>query len=94
MAKMMTSWTPRKTANGLSISITSHGGRIYLSVVTHHPQQHDLAGLLAEFDKEVVHLANHLGKRTLPSHLRWRLKTVQPADTVKEDWDLRDEENV
>lgn len=73
----MTSWTPRKTQSGLSVSITNHGGQIHVGLVTQHSQINDPSLLLAEFEREVADLGNHLGKRALPSHLRWRLKLDQ-----------------
>ena len=77
MAKMMACWAPRKTENGFSVVITNHGGQIRLGLVTHHSQMDDSSLLLAEFEREIEDLANHLGKRSLPSHLRWRLKVDQ-----------------
>ncbi|PFX32081.1 uncharacterized protein LOC111321353 [Stylophora pistillata] len=77
MTKMMTCWTPRKTQNGLSVSITNHSGQIYVGLVTRHSQINDPSLLLADFEREVADLGNHLGKRALPSHLRWRLKVDQ-----------------
>lgn len=91
MSKMMTCWTPRKTESGLSISITNHGGQIYVGLVTHHSQINDPALLLAEFEREVANLGNHLGKRALPSHLRWRLKMDQRVNEVAEE---REEEET
>ncbi|KAJ7337909.1 hypothetical protein OS493_008068 [Desmophyllum pertusum] len=85
MTKMMTCWTPRKTESGLSISITNHGGQIYVGLVTHHPQINDPSLLLAEFEREVADLVSHLGKRALPSHLRWRLKMDQRVNEVMEE---------
>lgn len=91
MAKMMTCWTPRKTESGLSISITNHGGQIHVGLVTHHSQINDPALLLTEFEREVANLGNHLGKRALPSHLRWRLKMDQRVNEVAEE---REEEET
>lgn len=85
MTKMMTCWTPRKTESGLSISITNHGGQIYVGLVTHHPQINDPSLLLEEFEREVADLVSHLGKRALPSHLRWRLKMDQRVNEVMEE---------
>ena len=94
MAKMMTCWTPRKTDSGLSISITNHGGQIRVGLVTHHSQINDPALLLAEFEREVANLGNHLGKRSLPSHLRWRIKMDQRVNEVVDDREVLEEETV
>ncbi|KAL9984675.1 hypothetical protein ACROYT_G006999 [Oculina patagonica] len=94
MAKMMTSWTPRKTESGLSISITNHGGQIHVGLVTHHSQINDPTLLLAEFEREVTDLGDHLGKRALPSHLRWRLKMDQRVNEVVEEREALGEETV
>ena len=94
MAKMMSCWTPRKTESGLSISITNHGGQIHVGLVTHHSQINDPSLLLVEFEREVADLGNHLGKRALPSHLRWRLKMDQRVNEVVEDREVSSEETV
>ena len=94
MAKMMACWTPRRNGRGLSICITNHGGKIHLGLVTHHSQISDSSVLLAEFEREVADLANHLGKRALPSHLRWRLKLDQQVNEVAEEREIAEEEAV
>lgn len=92
MSKMMTCWAPRKTESGLSISITNHGGQIHVGLVTHHLQINDPSLLLTEFEREVADLSNHLGKRALPSHLRWRLKMDQRVNG--EEREVLGEENI
>jgi len=94
MAKTMACWTPRKTDRGLSICITNHGGQIHLGLVTHHSQINDSAVFLAEFEREVADLASHLGKRALPSHLRWRLRMDQRVNEGAEEREDMDVETV
>ncbi|CAH3144805.1 unnamed protein product [Pocillopora meandrina] len=94
MTKMMACWTPRKTQNGFSVSITNHSGQIYVGLVTKHSQMNDPSLLLAEFEREVADLGNHLGKRALPSHLRWRLKVDQQlVNAVNEEREREAAEN-
>ena len=90
----MACWTPRKTGRGLSICITNHGGQIHLGLVTHHSQINDSAVFLAEFEREVADLASHLGKRALPSHLRWRLRMDQRVNEGAEEREDMDVETV
>ena len=92
MAKMMACWTPRKTENGLSICLTHHGGQVHLGLVSHHSQINNCSLLIAEFEREVADLVSHLGKRALPSHLRWRYKlTNQQSNEVFEDREAMEE---
>ena len=92
MAKMMACWTPRKTENGLSICLTHHGGQVHLGLVSHHSQINNCSLLIAEFEREVADLVSHLGKRALPSHLRWRYKlTNQQPNEVLEDREALEE---
>lgn len=92
MAKMMACWTPRKTENGLSICLTQHGGQVHLGLVSHHSQINNCSLLIAEFEREVADLVSHLGKRALPSHLRWRYKlTNQQSNEVFEDREAMEE---
>lgn len=92
MAKMMACWTPRKTENGLSICLTHHGGQVHLGLVSHHSQINNCSLLIAEFEREVADLVSHLGKRALPSHLRWRYKlTNQQSNEVFEDREALEE---
>lgn len=94
MTKMMACWTPRKTQNGFSVSITNHSGQIYVGLVTKPSQMNDPSLLLAEFEREVADLGNHLGKRALPSHLRWRLKVDQQlVNAVNEEREREAAEN-
>ncbi|KAK2565198.1 hypothetical protein P5673_011127 [Acropora cervicornis] len=95
MAKMMACWTPRKTENGLSICLTHHGGQVHLGLVSHHSQINNCSLLIAEFEREVADLVSHLGKRALPSHLRWRYKlTNQQSNEVFEDREAMEEADV
>lgn len=92
MATVMACCTPRKTGSGLSICLTHHGGKVHLGLVGQDSQINDASVVVAEFEREVDDLVKHLGKRALPSHLRWRYKSAnQRVIDLADEGEIMDE---